>query len=256
MDPVGLYFVGTAGSGKTSLTRAFQNWMEMSGLECVAVNLDPGAESLPYTPDYDIREWLSLRDVMEEYGLGPNGAQIACADLLAARVEEIREILDGYRCPYILFDTPGQLELFAFRRSSRRVVEALTGERSALAFLLDPILARVPSGFISQLMLSATVQFRFTLPIVNVLSKADLLSQEEVSRLQAWAADSYKLQAAAQEERTGAQVQFNIELFRALESVGAFRSFFTASSEEMRGMEDIYAAVQSHFFGGEDLTRD
>ncbi|MEM4730056.1 MAG: ATP/GTP-binding protein [Thermoplasmata archaeon] len=256
MDPVGIYFVGTAGAGKTSLTRAMQAWMELKGLDSVTVNLDPGAESLPYSPEYDIREWLSLRDVMEEYGLGPNGAQIACADMLALRVGEIREILDGFRSPYILIDTPGQLELFAFRRSSRRVVEALTGERSALAFLIDPVLAKVPSGFISQLMLSATVQFRFAMPMMNVVSKADLLEEEELARLRRWAEDGLSLQAAAQEELAGAQVQFNVELFRALESVGAFRNFITASAEEMSGMEDIYAAVQAHFFAGEDLTKD
>jgi GTPase SAR1 family protein len=138
MDPVGIYFVGTAGAGKTSLVGAMRQWMELKGLDCIAVNLDPGAETLPYSPEYDIREWLSLHKVMEEYNLGPNGAQIAAADIMAMRVGEIRDILEAFRSPYILIDTPGQLELFAFRKSSRLVVETLTGERSALAFLLDP----------------------------------------------------------------------------------------------------------------------
>ena len=233
-----------------------QRWLGLKGLDCVTVNLDPGAETLPYAPDYDIREWLSLRKVMEEYGLGPNGAQIAAADLLAMRVGEIREILEGFRSPYILLDTPGQLELFAFRKSSRLVVESLTGERSALAFLLDPTLAKVPSGYISQLLLSATVQFRFSLPMMNVLSKSDLLSESELGNITSWAEDSYRLQAAAEEERTGPSFQFNIELFRALETVGAFRNFIRASATELSGIEDIYTAVQNHFSGGDDLTKD
>jgi GTPase SAR1 family protein len=256
MDPVGIYFVGTAGAGKTSLVGAMRQWMELKGLDCIAVNLDPGAETLPYSPEYDIREWLSLHKVMEEYNLGPNGAQIAAADIMAMRVGEIRDILEAFRSPYILIDTPGQLELFAFRKSSRLVVETLTGERSALAFLLDPTLAKVPSGYISQLMLAATVQFRFSVPMMNVLSKSDLLTEAEYENIVGWADDAYRLQSAAEAEMVGASTQFNIELFRALETVGAFRTFMKASATEMSGIEDIYNAVQGHFCGGEDLMKD
>jgi hypothetical protein len=256
VDPVGIYFVGTAGAGKTTLVGAMRRWMELKGLDCICVNLDPGAETLPYSPEYDIREWLSLHKVMEEYNLGPNGAQIAAADILAMRIGEIREILDAFRSPYILIDTPGQLELFAFRKASRLVVESLTGERSALAFLLDPTLAKVPSGYISQLMLAATVQFRFSLPMMNVLSKTDILSESELEAITGWAEDSYRLQSAAAEELGGASNQFNIELFRALETVGSFRNFIRASATELSGIEDIYTAVQNHFSGGEDLMKD
>ena len=256
MDAVGIYFVGTAGAGKTSLVGAFQRWLHLQGLDCVTVNLDPGAEKLPYSPEYDIREWLSLRQVMEEYGLGPNGAQIACADIMAVRIGEIREILDGFKTPYILMDTPGQLELFAFRKSSRHIVESLSGDRSQLMFLLDPAVAKEPSGYISQLMLGATVQFRFSLPVMNLVSKSDLLEEPELEKMRSWAQDPYRLQAAAQEELSGALGQFNVELFRALETVGAFRDITVVSSETMEGIEDVYQAVQNSFFGGEELTKD
>jgi len=256
VDPVGIYFVGTAGAGKTTLVGAMRSWMELKGLDCICVNLDPGAEALPYSAEYDIREWLTLHKVMEEYNLGPNGAQIAAADLLAMRIGEIREILDGFRSPYILIDTPGQLELFAFRKSSRLVVETLTGDRSALAFLMDPTLAKMPSGYISQLMLAATVQFRFSVPMMNVLSKSDLLNEAEMAAIVGWAEDAYNLQGAAESELGGPYSQFNIELFRALETVGAFRTFIKASATELTGVEDIYNAVQNHFSGGEDLMKD
>jgi hypothetical protein len=37
------------------------------------VNLDPAAEDIAYTPSVDLRELISLEDVMEELQLGPNG---------------------------------------------------------------------------------------------------------------------------------------------------------------------------------------
>jgi GTPase SAR1 family protein len=256
MDAVGIYFVGTAGAGKTSLVGAFQRWLQLQGLDCVTVNLDPGAESLAYSPEYDIREWLTLRDVMDEYGLGPNGAQIACADLMAVRIGDIREILDGFKTPYILLDTPGQLELFAFRKSSKHIVETLTGERSQLMFLLDPAVAKEPSGYISQMMLGATVQFRFAVPLMNLISKSDLLERDELEKMRSWAGDPYRLQAAVEDELSGTSGQFNIEMFRAMETVGAFREFMAVSSETLEGIEDVYQAVQNSFFGGEELTKD
>jgi hypothetical protein len=41
MDAVGIYFVGTAGAVNTSLVGAFQRWLQLQGLDCVTVNLDP-----------------------------------------------------------------------------------------------------------------------------------------------------------------------------------------------------------------------
>ena len=73
---VNIYFVGTAGSGKSSLVYAFQQWMTLEGLDCITINLDPGAEFIPYVPDIDIRDWVKVSEVMEDYGLGPNGAQM------------------------------------------------------------------------------------------------------------------------------------------------------------------------------------
>ena len=71
-----IYFIGTAGSGKSSLVSAFQEWMTLQGLDCITVNLDPGVEFMPYEPDVDIRDWVRVGEVMRDYGLGPNGAQI------------------------------------------------------------------------------------------------------------------------------------------------------------------------------------
>ena len=41
-------------------------------------NLDPAAEHFEYEPSIDIRELISLTDVMEEMDLGPNGGLIYC----------------------------------------------------------------------------------------------------------------------------------------------------------------------------------
>ncbi|MDI6917042.1 MAG: ATP/GTP-binding protein [Thermoplasmatales archaeon] len=249
-----LYFVGTAGSGKSTLTYSFQQWMNLQGYDAITANLDPGAEKLNYAPDVDIREIISLRKVMDEYGLGPNGAQIVCADMLALKINEIKEIVDGFDSDYVLIDTPGQMEIFAFRETSRVIIDIL-GPDSAMAFLFDPFLSKTPSGFISQIMLSATTQFRFHLPFINVLSKSDLLDETEKSRIISWVKQPEDLLNDAIHENPSMEKQLSIELFRVLESLGVYKMLTPVSSETMTGMEDIYNLVQQVFMGGEDLEK-
>ncbi|MEM3342374.1 MAG: ATP/GTP-binding protein, partial [Thermoplasmata archaeon] len=63
-DRICLFFVGTAGSGKSTLVASFSRWMKDNSYDAVSVNLDPGAESIPYIHDFDIREKINLRTIM------------------------------------------------------------------------------------------------------------------------------------------------------------------------------------------------
>jgi GTPase SAR1 family protein len=251
-----IYMVGTAGSGKSSMTKAFKQWMNQKGLDVVTVNLDPGAENVNYMPDVDIREWIDLNQIMEEFGLGPNGAQVACADMLALKAKDLAEVLEGFETNYYLMDTPGQLELFSFRKSSNVIVDALGRDRSVIAFTYDPLVAKTPEGLISQIMLRATVQFRFLVPTVSVLTKVDLLNEEELETITRRAGSVDALEAALTEGVIGSQTQINLELLRALDTVGAMSELVKVTSKEGIGFGDLYNIVQQVFEGGEDLTPD
>ena len=85
-----VFFVGTAGSGKSTLVGAYKQWLDDAGVDAIIVKMDQGADTLPYEPDIDIREWISLDEVMQEYSLGPNGAQVVAADLMAEHQEVMR----------------------------------------------------------------------------------------------------------------------------------------------------------------------
>ncbi len=163
-----IYFIGTAGSGKSSLVGSFRAWMEEQSLDCMTVNLDPGADFIPYQPDVDIRDWVHLDEVMRDHSLGPNGAQVVASDLMAINVKEWAPAIKAFDTNYALIDTPGQMELFTFRQSSNAIIEELGKEDSFLVFLSDPTLSKTPNGFVSDLLLCAITQFRFDLPILNV----------------------------------------------------------------------------------------
>lgn len=251
-----LYFVGTAGSGKTTMTAAFRTWMGSQGLDAVAVNLDPGAEQLPYEASVDIRDWVRLEDITEQYGLGPNGAQILAADMLALNAKEIAEVLETFETPYFLFDTPGQMELFTFRESSRVVIDAFGRDESALVYLNDPALVKDPSGLMSSLLLVATTQFRHGVPFVNVLSKADLLSPEELEAVVKWSMDPFALYDALMRGTTTPKTVLDVSFFEGLETIGVYQRLVPVSAEPLFGLEEIYSHIQQVFEGGEDLQPD
>ena len=251
-----VYFVGTAGSGKSTMVGAFKKWLDDNEIDSIIINLDPGAEKLPYVPDIDIREWINLEDVMSQCGLGPNGAQIAAADLMAVNIDKISSVLDTYDVDYVLIDTPGQLELFAFRESSQVVVKALGKERSLMVYLSDPTLYRSANGFVSTMTLASLVQFRMNMPIINLLSKADVLKENEIDRILDWYNNPDSLYGCLLDEDKDPESVIGMELFRALEDTGVFGEMRSVSSETGVGLPEIYAAVQLQFHGGDDSGKD
>ncbi len=253
MDPVFLYIVGTAGSGKSTLTGSLREWMIAQGYEAITVNLDPGADELPYTPDIDIRHYVNLADVMDEFGLGPNGAQVAAADLVALNLEPIKEAVEEMTDGFILVDTPGQIELFTFRQSTKQIIDSLWPERSAILFLFDPFLSSTPNGFITLQMLFATTRFRFDLPMTGALTKIDLLEEDKMAEILSWINHPDILYDTAMSKSASMEKEMGLVVFRMLEEMSASGNLIPVCSADSYGMPDIYNYLQQLFIGGEDV---
>jgi|TARA_B100001741_G_scaffold283537_1_gene258540 GTPase SAR1 family protein len=254
MPPV-LFVVGTAGAGKSTLVTAFQRWTRFLEVECLTINLDPGAERVHYDPEFDVRDLISLHEVMEEYDLGPNGAQILAADLVAAQSYDIQDELEGLAGDLLVIDTPGQVELFAFREASSHMVEVLGQGQAALIFLFDPMLSQSASGFVSQMLLSNIVHFRLGLPTANFLSKSDLLAPEDLDRVLGWGEDLDMLESALFEEAGGQRTEFAIGQLRMMQNAQIQPGLIPLSSEQEEGLADILSFAQN-IFGGMADTRD
>jgi hypothetical protein len=229
--------------------------MDNNGYSALVVNLDPGAEALAYEPDVDVREWTVLGHIMEEFNLGPNGAQVVAADMMALQAQDIAKEVFSMEADYILYDAPGQLELFAFRSSSQRLMEGLGGSRPMLAYLLDPTLVSTPQGYVTSMLLGSTVQFRFQVPLVYILAKVDLLDQETRDRLLAWTEDQWRLQSDLWDGEITPSTSFAVDLLETFKDIGAGRSAIPVSSASGEGMEDIYSTVQLLYAGGDDLEK-
>ena len=182
-----IFMLGTAGSGKTVLTRTLLDWFDEKKLDIATLNLDAGVRRLPYNPDIDVRDIVNIDNLTDKLDLGPNGAMIASMDLVATKIDQIKSEIEYIAPEYLIIDTPGQIELFAYRSSGRLVSSVIAEEsQSSSVFLIDPSIVLKPEGFSSLLLLSLSVNFQLSLPQITAISKADIIEKEQMERLESW----------------------------------------------------------------------
>jgi GTPase SAR1 family protein len=164
--------LGPAASGKSLLTARFGAFLARR-YRVRRMNLDPGVESLPYVPDFDVRSKFTLEKVMKEEGLGPNGAMLRAIDKLGSLK------IPRYADDFVLLDTPGQVEPFVFRDAGPRIVSRLPD--CCCIYILD---ASSPvQTFPSLFLYSLAAQFSLGAAAVNVVNKVDLLGSEDRERI-------------------------------------------------------------------------
>ncbi|KAI9470895.1 MAG: GPN-loop GTPase [Benjaminiella poitrasii] len=117
--------MGPAGSGKSTYCATIMTHCQAAGRKVHLVNLDPAAEHFEYEPTIDIRELITLEDVMEELDYGPNGGLIYCLEFLLNNVDWLEEEIGTYDDDYLIFDCPGQIELYTHFPIMKRLCETL-----------------------------------------------------------------------------------------------------------------------------------
>ena len=78
MSKVAVFVVGPAGVGKSTFCSSVIQHSQNTKRSIHLANLDPAAENFEIEPSLDIRNLITLEDVMEELEYGPNGALVYC----------------------------------------------------------------------------------------------------------------------------------------------------------------------------------
>jgi GTPase SAR1 family protein len=248
------FVIGTAGSGKSLFTAAFSEWLKMSKQDVATVNLDPGALKLPYSPDVDVRNYVDVGDLMEKYGLGPNGALIMAADLIADEIENLTRDIEEAHADIVLVDTPGQMELFAFRASGPYIVNELTKDTKALIYLFDAVFSINPLNYVSNMFLSAAVYNRFFQPQLHVLSKSDLIPKKDVQAISTWSANTRALEDAIEQKLEGTKRLFSSNMMQAINRLGLKFLLMPISAKTNEGMTNINTTLERILNEGEKYT--
>jgi len=249
-----IFIIGTAGSGKSLLTASFNEWLKVGKQKTATVNLDPGVLTLPYTPDIDIRDYIDINRIMREQGLGPNGALVMAADLIAEEAERLGGEIEDLQSDVVIVDTPGQMELFAFRASGPYIANELTREPKAIVYLFDAVFSFNPLNYVSNLFLSAAVYNRFFFPQLHVLSKCDLLPPEEANRVVEWSADPETLGLVIEEKLSGTRRLLSRDMMQAIYRLGLQFHLIPVSGKTNEGMINLSSALERILAGGEKFT--
>ncbi|KAF8820410.1 putative ATP binding protein [Cardiosporidium cionae] len=149
----GQFVIGPPGAGKTTYCHGMQQMFTALNRKHAIINLDPANDELPYKCFIDIRNLINSQNVMESMQLGPNGDT------------------------YIVFDCPGQVELYCHHTGMKTILDNLQKQdaRMAAVHLVDSTLCTDPYKYISALLISLSGQISLELPHVNVFTKIDML---------------------------------------------------------------------------------
>ncbi len=245
-------FVGMAGSGKSYLTAGFSEWLKMTEQNVICVNLDPGVISLPYNPDIDARNYVNVSTLMEEYELGPNGALLVATDLIADHLEEIRDNIYDAGADIILIDTPGQIELFAFRESGLYIANSIADCPKATVFLLDAPFCRNSLNYVSNIYLSIAVYTRLIQPQVYALTKIDLLEKKESDKILSWSDNLNILRDSLREGGRETPSLINDSLISTISKAGLDIQTIPISTKLGQGLNELNAELTRILSRGEE----
>jgi GTPase SAR1 family protein len=182
---VNVIFIGTAGSGKTTMVSSFGRWLTENCSYTVGyVNLDPACLETPFKANFDVRSLFTTSEIMKREKLGPNAATVRCSDLMSQHAEEIAESIGRIESNFRLLDSPGQIEIFVFRESGPRIVSALSNKGYTVCVMLfDETLTSTPVDVATAQLMSLVVQLRIGVPMITATSKADLYPDSDTDAL-------------------------------------------------------------------------
>ncbi|KAJ5083419.1 hypothetical protein N7456_012846 [Penicillium angulare] len=176
--PFAQLVIGPPGAGKSTYCNGMHQFLGAIGRKCSIVNLDPANDKTSYPCTVDVRDLVTLEEIMDEDHLGPNGATLYALEELEENYSWLEDGLKELGDDYVLFDCPGQVELFTHHSSLRNIFYRIQklGYRLIVIHLVDSYTLTLPSMYISGLLLSLRTMLQLDLPHLNVLTKIDNLS--------------------------------------------------------------------------------
>ena len=194
--PTVVLVIGMAGAGKTTLMHRLNLQMEETNKRGYYINLDPAVRDVPFAANIDIRDTVNYKEVMKQYGLGPNGGILTSLNLFATRFDQVINLLEkrSSELDYIFIDTPGQIESFTWSAGGQIIHELLsTAFPTVIMYVTDTPRCSSPTTFMSNMLYASSVLYKSQLPMVIVFNKIDVCPCEFA---QEWMQDFEAYQAA------------------------------------------------------------
>ncbi|KAA1466186.1 ATP-binding protein Fet5 [Dentipellis sp. KUC8613] len=175
-----VFVTGPAGAGKSTFSGALMTHLQNAKRTAHLVNLDPAASpnSFEYAPSIDIKDLISVQDVMSELGYGPNGGLVYCFEYLLQNMDWFEEEIGEYEDDYLIIDCPGQIELYTHHPFLPTLVKNLNrlGMRTCGVYLLESQFMEDKYKFFSGVLSAMSAMVNLEIPWINIMSKMDLVT--------------------------------------------------------------------------------
>lgn len=247
--PIVSIVIGMAGTGKTTLMQRINHHCVENNLRAYYINLDPAVKSVPFAANIDIRDTVNYKEVMQQYGLGPNGGILTALNLFATRFDQVIEILErrADEFDHIFIDTPGQIEAFTWSAGGQIILELLANSfPTTILYITDTPRCQSTTTFMSNMLYACSVLFKSKLPLICVFNKIDSVP---FAFAQGWMADFETFQDALDGDKEEYLTSLNRslslvmdEFYRTIKSVGV--SALTGEGMEGLIVEIAAAAVE------------
>lgn len=201
-QPINIIVLGMAGSGKTSLVKRIQTYLHYKQLPPYVINLDPACAEVPYLTNIDIRDTVKYKEVMKQYGLGPNGGIVTSLNLFSTKFDQVLKLLDhvSESHKYAILDTPGQIEVFTWSASGTIITEALASTfPTIVVYVMDTVRSVNPVTFMSNMLYACSILYKTKLPFIVVMNKTDVVDNGYAVE---WMRDFEAFQDALENETT------------------------------------------------------
>ncbi|KAM8953566.1 GPN-loop GTPase 1 isoform 1-T1 [Pelodytes ibericus] len=167
-----------AGSGKTTFVQRLTAYLHGKNSPPYVINLDPAVHEIPFPANIDIRDTVNYKEVMKQYGLGPNGGIVTSLNLFATRFDQVVKFVEKRQrdCKYVLIDSPGQIEVFTWSASGSIITEALAASfPSVVVYVMDTSRSTSPVTFMSNMLYACSIMYKTKLPFIVVMNKTDII---------------------------------------------------------------------------------
>lgn len=240
MKKTNLIVIGMAGSGKTTLIQRLVSHLHSVKNAPYVLNLDPAVLKVPYGANIDIRDTVDYKKVMKTYGLGPNGAILTALNLFTTKFDQVLSLVDKKDSQYILWDTPGQIEIFTWSASGAIITEALASAHpTVLVYVIDTPRSSNPITFMSNMLYACSILYKTKLPFLVVFNKTDVVGCDFALE---WMNDFEVFQEALSQE-TSYMGTFMNSMVLLLEEFYSLLQVVGVSAVTGAGMEEFFTKI-------------